>query len=103
MLEQPGGWFSLSVGFDLDGERLDLLPILAKLLEDGTLEELPRMGAKSIKNIREAVDFAKHAAQRTRLGDTMPIAEQIIDHLKATVEVGRVVTSLTDIVAGEKN
>ncbi len=42
--EQAGGWFSLSVGFDLDGERLDLLPILAKLLEDGTLdmlEELP--------------------------------------------------------------
>ena len=41
--EQPGGWFALSVGFDLDGQRLDLLPILAKLLEDGTLDMLSEL------------------------------------------------------------
>lgn len=34
-----GGWFSLSVGFDVAGERLDLLPVLTKLLEGGFLEE----------------------------------------------------------------
>ncbi len=34
-----GGWFDLSVGFDVDGERHDLLPILAELLEAGALEE----------------------------------------------------------------
>lgn len=34
-----GGWFSLSVGFDVGGERHDLLPILAKLLEGDFLEE----------------------------------------------------------------
>ena len=34
-----GGWFSLSVGFDVAGERHDLLPILANLLEGGFLEE----------------------------------------------------------------
>ena len=38
--EIPGGWFALSVGFDLDGERLDLLPILAELLEGDTIEQL---------------------------------------------------------------
>jgi DNA polymerase (family 10) len=67
------------------GDVTDMQSLEAKL-EDGTLEGLPRMGAKSIKNIQEAVAFAKRAAQRTRLGDTIPIAEQIIDHLKATVE-----------------
>jgi len=36
--ELPSGWFSLSVGFDIDGRTLDLLPILAKLLEDDTLD-----------------------------------------------------------------
>ncbi len=38
---QPGdgGWFSLSVGFDVAGERYDLLPILAGLLENDFLEE----------------------------------------------------------------
>ncbi|MFZ9935455.1 MAG: DEAD/DEAH box helicase [Luteolibacter sp.] len=34
-----GGWFSLSVGFDVGGERHDLLPILARLLEGDFLEE----------------------------------------------------------------
>ncbi len=33
------GWFSLSVGFDVAGERYDLLPILANLLENHFLEE----------------------------------------------------------------
>ena len=32
---QTGGWFSLSVGFDVAGVRHDLLPILAELLEGG--------------------------------------------------------------------
>jgi hypothetical protein len=45
--EQPGGWFSLSVGFDLNGQRLDLLPILAKLLEDGTLDMLDELPGRS--------------------------------------------------------
>ena len=34
-----GGWFSLSVGFDVGGTRYDLLPILAGLLENDCLEE----------------------------------------------------------------
>ncbi len=34
-----GGWFSLSVGFDVAGKRYDLLPILAGLLENAFLEE----------------------------------------------------------------
>jgi len=34
-----GGWFSLSVGFDVGGQRYDLLPILAGLLENDFLEE----------------------------------------------------------------
>ncbi|MBC8127532.1 MAG: DEAD/DEAH box helicase, partial [Gloeobacteraceae cyanobacterium ES-bin-144] len=34
-----GGWFSLSVGFDVGGTRYDLLPILAELLEGDFLEE----------------------------------------------------------------
>ncbi len=45
--EQPGGWFSLSVGFDLDGLRLDLLPILVNLLEDDTLDMLDELPDRS--------------------------------------------------------
>jgi hypothetical protein len=34
-----GGWFSLSVGFDVEGVRYDLMPILAGLLKQDFLEE----------------------------------------------------------------
>ncbi len=34
-----GGWFSLSVGFDVEGQRYDLMPILAGLLKQDFLEE----------------------------------------------------------------
>ncbi len=39
LIPTSGGWFSLSVGFDVSGERHDLLPILAELLEANILEE----------------------------------------------------------------
>lgn len=39
----PGGWFTLSVGIDLDGERLDLLPILTGLLDSDTLDQLQEL------------------------------------------------------------
>jgi superfamily II DNA or RNA helicase len=39
LADTGGGWFSLSVGFDVGGERHDLLPILARLLEGDFLEE----------------------------------------------------------------
>ncbi len=33
------GWFHLSVGFEVGGKKIDLLPILASLLDKGALEE----------------------------------------------------------------
>lgn len=38
-----GGWFTLSVGIDLAGERLDLLPILIDLLASDTLDQLDQL------------------------------------------------------------
>lgn len=39
----PSGWFKLSVGIDLDGERLDLLPILTGLLDGDTIDQLQEL------------------------------------------------------------
>ncbi len=39
-----GGWFDLSVGFDVGGKRHDLLPVLAGLLRSGLLHEPPDPG-----------------------------------------------------------
>ncbi|MEM9235607.1 MAG: SNF2-related protein, partial [Verrucomicrobiota bacterium] len=48
VLENDGqGWFNLSVGFDVGGRELDLLPILAQLLDRGASEashEVPAQG-----------------------------------------------------------
>ncbi len=49
VLEDDGtGWFHLSVGFDVNGSQLDLLPILAQLLDRGATEitlEFPAEGS----------------------------------------------------------
>lgn len=38
MVEEAKGWFNLSAGFEIDGEKFDLQPILAALLENNFLE-----------------------------------------------------------------
>ncbi|MHC4588663.1 MAG: helix-hairpin-helix domain-containing protein [Planctomycetota bacterium] len=62
----------------------DLITLQMKL-DSGELEKLPRMGAKTIRNIKQALAFAVEAGGRWRLGDAMPVAEAIIAQL-ASVE-----------------
>lgn len=63
---------------------------LSRAIEDGSLASLPRMGAKTIENIREAIEFASRAQGRTRIGAAMAIAESIVDRLRAVEGVERV-------------
>jgi len=42
--ESGNAWFDLSLGVDIDGERVDLLPILRRLLTDPTFPLVPRKG-----------------------------------------------------------
>jgi DNA polymerase (family 10) len=62
----------------------DLITLQMKL-DSGEIERLPRMGAKTIQNIKRALAFAAAAGGRTRLGDALPVAESIVAHL-ASVE-----------------
>lgn len=54
---------------------------LARGIEDGTLAALPRMGAKTIANIKDSLEFAEKAAERTSIGIALPIAELLIEEL----------------------
>ena len=54
---------------------------LARGIEDGTLAALPRMGAKTIANIKDSLEFAQRAAERTSIGIALPLAELLIDEL----------------------
>ena len=57
---------------------------LKKAIDDGSLLSLPRMGQKTIDNIRDSIEFAASSAGRIRLGDAMPVAEWIVDELAST-------------------
>ncbi|MCH7797913.1 MAG: DNA polymerase/3'-5' exonuclease PolX [Planctomycetes bacterium] len=56
---------------------------LTRSLETGELEKLPRMGAKTISNIRDSIAFVASSKGRARLGEALPLAERIVEFLEA--------------------
>ncbi|MDY7109752.1 MAG: DNA polymerase/3'-5' exonuclease PolX [Planctomycetota bacterium] len=66
------------------------VPSLEEAIAAGKLETLPRMGAKTIANITESIAFAAKASKRVRLGQALPVAEAIVEHLKTVKGVKRI-------------
>lgn len=58
-------------------------------IADGSILKLPRMGAKSVEKLRQSLDFARTVHARIRLGQAMPIAEHIVERMKAQKGVVR--------------
>lgn len=69
------------------GGVTDLGSLKAKIAT-GELENIPRMGAKTIENIKKSIEFLAKASERMRLGDAMPLAENLIELLKQTKGAG---------------
>jgi DNA polymerase (family 10) len=63
---------------------------LRAALDDGSLESVPRMGAKTIENIRDALAFAERTGTRMRLGQALPVAEGIVERLAAVPGTRRI-------------
>jgi DNA polymerase (family 10) len=57
-------------------------------LDSGELEKLPRMGEKTVANIRKSIEFIAQGESRTRLGDALLLAENLIEFLKQTPGAG---------------
>lgn len=55
---------------------------LKRIIADGTIMEVSRMGAKTVENIKEALAFAEKAGSRLPLGFALPVAEQIVSRMK---------------------
>ncbi|HTJ26206.1 MAG TPA: DNA polymerase/3'-5' exonuclease PolX [Candidatus Limnocylindria bacterium] len=64
-------------------ERLGIASLadLERALDEGTLSTIPRLGAKSIENIRRGVLSNRGRARRTPLGTALPLAREIIAYL----------------------
>ncbi|HEY4440672.1 MAG TPA: DNA polymerase/3'-5' exonuclease PolX, partial [Candidatus Elarobacter sp.] len=69
-------------------ERLNVASLadLERALEDGALTAIPRLGAKSIENIRRGILAFKGRSRRTPLGVALPIAAEIIAYLRETTD-----------------
>ncbi|HEY0615890.1 MAG TPA: DNA polymerase/3'-5' exonuclease PolX [Candidatus Elarobacter sp.] len=65
-------------------ERLGIASLadLERALDQGALAEIPRLGAKSIENIRRGVLSYKGRTTRTPLGVALPVARDVIAYLR---------------------
>lgn len=65
-------------------ERLGIASLadLERALDDGALTTIPRLGAKSIDNIRRGVLAYKGRSKRTPLGVALPVAREVIAYLR---------------------
>lgn len=63
------------------GKVCDLESLKAGL-ESGALAALPRMGVKTVQNIRDSLVFMSTSGDRLRLGEALPLAECIVGNLK---------------------
>ena len=60
---------------------------LKKALDDECLADLPRMGEKTIENIRSALKFTERSSQRLPLGRALPVAEYFVEQISKVKEV----------------
>lgn len=65
------------------------LPGLKRAIADGSLQGLPRMGAKTIANIKSSIEFMETGVQRLWLGLAMPLARRIVDRMERVRGVER--------------
>ncbi|MDG2201232.1 MAG: DNA polymerase/3'-5' exonuclease PolX [Phycisphaerales bacterium] len=63
---------------------------LERAIAESGLDDVPRMGAKTISNITDSIEFMKKSGDRTPLGTALPLAEKIIEHLGARPGVTRI-------------
>ncbi|TVQ59237.1 MAG: DNA polymerase/3'-5' exonuclease PolX [Phycisphaerales bacterium] len=63
---------------------------LKRVIDDGSILNLPRMGEKTVANIRDALVFARASAERTPLGVALPAALALVQRLEGVKGVSRV-------------
>ncbi|HVP72868.1 MAG TPA: DNA polymerase/3'-5' exonuclease PolX [Phycisphaerales bacterium] len=64
------------------------LESLKAKIASGELENIPRMGAKTVENIKKSIEFLSQSSERTNIGDAMPLAENLIELLMQTRGAG---------------
>jgi len=58
---------------------------LQRIIDDGTILTLPRMGAKSVEKMKASLALHAQAAQRLRLGPASVVAERVMNALRTVI------------------
>jgi DNA polymerase (family 10) len=62
---------------------------LKRIIADGSIMTLPRMGEKTVENIKESIAFLESSGGRLHIGVAMPLAEAILGRMRAVPGVSR--------------
>ena len=56
---------------------------LKRIIDDGTILNLPRMGAKSVEKLKASIAFDTESQKRLNIGLATPLAERLVERFKA--------------------
>lgn len=59
------------------------LPALNRIIADGSILNLPRMGQKAVDKLKASIQMREQAASRLELGRALPLAESIVNAVRA--------------------
>lgn len=80
VMQVPGVGPKTAATFWKEAEITSLAELKQKI-DDGSLTDLPRIGKKTLENIRKSIDFAESSGSRARIDQALPLAEKLIDLL----------------------
>ena len=70
--------------------RVNTLEDLKRVIQDGSLTQLPGMGQKKVENILKGIELREKGAGRIPLGIALPLVEEIIHDLRKRPHIGRI-------------
>jgi len=70
--------------------KVKCLEDLKRVIADGSLAKLPRMGEKKVENINKGIRLFVASHERMSLGVALPVAERVIEELKRAVNVRKI-------------
>ncbi len=66
-----------------DEKNVESIEDLLKIIEDGTILELPRMGQKTVDNIKESIEFMAQSGGRLHIGIAQGVADRFVEMMSA--------------------
>jgi DNA polymerase (family 10) len=66
-----------------DEKNVESIEDLLKIIENGSILELPRMGQKTVDNIKESIEFMAQSGGRLHIGIAQGVADRFVEMMSA--------------------